>query len=133
MATPIQLNNQLMMGEYDLDKLGGLIVELDNEDLGFTNNELTIMFDGDDRFTKLFSEEVDKTKDTLRDIKKNREEMIERYKENQSASFYFIVVCENAEQKKQVLAEIGIPEYEEYVAAEVLQRFKKKHGEVCPQ
>lgn len=125
----IQLNNTSMMGDFDLDKLGDLILELgEPEDLGFSMSDLAIMFEGDERFTDMFysdPQEVKDAKDILREIKQNREEMMEKYKQEQTADFYFVVVCRDANEKKEVLNMLGIPEYEQYISADILKRLKR--------
>lgn len=123
----VQLNNTSMMGDYDLDKLGDLILDVGMDDLGFDSNEIAMLFDGDERFTEMFTadtQEVKDAKDMLRDIKQNREEMMEKYRQEQSADFYFIVVCKDAEEKKKVLNQMGIPEYEQYINADALKRLR---------
>lgn len=126
----VQLNNPSLMGDYDLDKLGDLILELGckPEEFGFSMDELAIMFDGDERFTEMFTadtQEVKDAKDILREIKRNREEMMERYKQEQSANFYFVVVCRDEQENIETLRRLGVPEDELYISADVLKRLAK--------
>ena len=121
----IQLNNPVMQGDFDLDMLGDLVLDLNNTDTGFDNDELAMMFDGDDRFTEMFTsdtESVKNDKDTLKDIKKDRAEMMDKYAEDQSADFYFVVVCRDDAEKAEVLKKMGLPAYEDYVHADALKR-----------
>lgn len=52
----VQLNNSSMMGEWDIEKLGDLFEEenFSADDLGFTDLDIDIMFNGDERFSELF-------------------------------------------------------------------------------
>ena len=122
----VQLNNPQMQGEFDLERLGDLVFEIGPDDLGFSETDVAVLFDGDERFLEMFGEgeDVAQAKDTLRDIKKNREEMSKKYAEDQSASFYFVVVCESAEEKAQIMREIGVPEYEEFIHSKALTRLR---------
>lgn len=133
----VQLNNPQMQGEFDLERLGDLVLEVGPDDLGFSETDIAVLFDGDERFLEMFGEgeDVQRAKDTLRDIKKNREEMMKKYAEEQSASFYFVVVCESAEEKAQILREMGVSEYEEFIHSKALNRLRGEYrgGEAAGQ
>lgn len=120
----VQLNNPSMQGEWDLDKLAGLKIEddINFEEMGFTDFDVDTLFDGDSRFSKLFedTEEAKKTKDKLADIKKDREEWVNGLKKDQSADFYFFVVCGTQVEKEELLKRLGYPTSEEYVRGEIL-------------
>lgn len=113
------LNNPSSQGEWDIDALADLALssEIDFKDMGFTESDVDFLFEGDSRFSELFqdTEEVKKAKADLQDIKKERSEYAEKIKGEQSANFYFIVVCESQENKNKLLKKIGVPLSEEYV------------------
>lgn len=56
-ALNVQLNNPSMQGDWDFDKLANMADEFDldfKDDLGFTETDIDLMFEGDDRFSQLF-------------------------------------------------------------------------------
>lgn len=56
-ALNVQLNNPSMQGDWDFDKLAMMAEDFDldlKDDLGFTETDIDFMFEGDDRFSKLF-------------------------------------------------------------------------------
>lgn len=122
----IQLNNPSMQGEFDLEELAELNLNSDIsfETMGFSETDIEIMFSGDSRFNKLFedSEEVEKSKDKLNDIKKDRAEMAAKMKDDNSASFYFFVVCSSKKEKEKILKSLNVPVYEEYVSSQVFRK-----------
>jgi len=120
----VQLNNPSMQGEWDLEKLAAFKLEddINFEEMGFSDFDVDTLFDGDSRFSKLFedTEEVKKTKAKLTDIKKDREEWVDGLKKDQSADFYFFVVCGSQLEKEDLLKRLGYPISEEYVRGEIL-------------
>jgi len=117
----VQLNNDSMMGEWDIDKLKDLQLDtgIDFSDMGFSEADAHILFGDDARFEELFNDTPDatKAKDALRDIKQERSAYAEKMKQEQSAAFYFTVVCDSAEEKANLLKRLGIPAYEEYIGS----------------
>lgn len=118
------MNNPSMQGEWDLKALAALKLDdnIDFGEMGFTDFDVDTLFDGDSRFSKLFEDtpEVKKSKGTLTDIKKDREEWVKGLQTDQSADFYFFVVCGSQEEKQNLLARLGYPVSEEYVRGEIL-------------
>jgi hypothetical protein len=116
----VQLNNPSLQGEFDLEELAELSLnnDISFESMGFSDVDIEIMFSGDSRFNELFedSEEVTDTKEKLKDIKKDRSEMANKMKEENSASFYFFVVCNSKKEKEALLKSLKVPIYEEYVS-----------------
>jgi len=116
----IQLNNPSMQGDWDMDKLTGLIEDdgLNPYDLGFNQADVSIMFGDDSGFED--APEVTEAKDSLRKIKEHRAEATKKMEENQSGNFYFTVVCESEEQKAALLRKLQCPQYEQFVNGCVL-------------
>ncbi len=114
------LNNPSAQGEWDYDLLADLATEseISFADMGFTQVDVDFMFSGDDRFSELFhdTDDVKKSKDTLKDIKKDRSDFVDKLKKDQSADFYFIVVCESQQNKDDLLRRIGVPTCEQYIS-----------------
>ncbi len=131
-ALNVQLNNLSMQGEWDNDKLADLIEneDFDPAELGFTDLDIDYLFGGDDRFSALYqNDDVKATKEELKEIKKNRKEAMQRYKEEQSPDYYVTVVCESQEDKDTLMKEIGMPVYEKYVSSGQIRRLKRKTAE----
>lgn len=124
----VQVNNESMMGEWDLDMLGTLNAEdgISFDEMGFIDADAELMFGGDERFTSMFeNEDVDREKGTLRDIKQDRKDMMQRLKDEQSADFYFVVVCKDQKDKDALLKDMGYPNYEEYVHSDAVRRLAR--------
>lgn len=116
----VQMNNMSMMGDFDIDKLNDMVktLDVDINNLGFSEYELDVLFSGDggELEKKLQDiEQVQEDKGILDDIKKERAKMNKEKEEENSAEFYFVVVCENEKQRTSILQKIGVPAYEEYV------------------
>ncbi|MGE4537611.1 MAG: ParB N-terminal domain-containing protein [Desulfovibrio sp.] len=122
----VQMNNPSMQGEWDLDKLADMALEDDIgfADMGFSDADAEVLFGGDSRLADLFHdpEEVAETKDTLRDIKKDRAEATERLKEAQGAGFIVTAVAQDVEEKEALCRALGLPTYEEFVPAALILR-----------
>lgn len=114
-------NNPSAQGEWNLDGLAELNLDhdIDFGEMGFSEADIDFMFDGDGRFSELFkdTEDVTETKEKLREIKKERKQAEEKLKKEDSADFYFVVICESQEEKFRVLKKIGQPKYEQYINA----------------
>lgn len=126
MELNVQLNNTSMMGDFDIDGLTDMInMGADIDSLGFSESDIDIMF-GDSELVEIFkdSSEVEETKNTLRDIKKNRAEYAEKAKEDNDASYYFIVICQSSDEREKLFNKMGVPFSEEFVNTEMLERLK---------
>lgn len=127
----VQLNNPSMQGDWDAEALAKLSVDLEldlEKDFGFTDLDVAMLFEGDDRFSVLFQDNTDvtATKGILGDIKKDREEMSKKLQGEQSADFYFTVVCESQEDKNALLREMGISVAEQFVSSGAVRRINNK-------
>lgn len=122
----VQLNNQSMMGEFDYDALRDMQFEApDLDQLGFSDSDLDIVFgENGGEIGKLVadSEEAEETKDTLDEIKDERKQMNKQKDAENSASFYFTVICEDESQRTVLMKKMGVPIYEEFVTADKLKK-----------
>ena len=122
----VQINNPSMQGEWDIDLLANLSEEYEldmKEDLGFTESDVDFMFDGDDRFSRLFDTvEGARMRDDLEKVKEARKQGVEKMKQRDTAEFYVTIVFENKEDKDRFLREISIPVYERYVTEDQVRR-----------
>lgn len=124
MELNVQLNNTSMQGDYDIDLLTEMISQgADANLLGFSEADMDIMF-GDSDLVEMFEDtnEAKEAKETLRDIKKNRAEYAEQAKKDNDASYYFVVICENSQQREEMFNKMGVPFSEEFVNANMLKR-----------
>lgn len=122
------LNNPSEQGEWDLEKLAQMSenFEFSLEEVGFTDYDVDFMFDGDDRFSKLCeTEEAEKVKEKLDDIKEVRKESMEKLKDRNNANFYAVVVFENEKDRADFFKSISVPVYEEYITAEQIRRIAR--------
>ena len=128
----VQLNNPSMMGEWDIEKLGEMFETegFTADALGFSDLDIDIMFNGDERFSELFrdTEDVDASKEEIRAIREHRKESMGKMKEEQSGNFYFTVVCESEEDKKLLLREMSLPVGESFVSSDHVRRLKKANS-----
>lgn len=124
MALNVQMNNQSMMGEFDIDSLVDMVNEgAEMTDFGFSDSDIDVLFGDSELVTKFIdSSEVEETKDTLRDIKQDRSEYAEKMKKEHDASYYFIVICESSEEREELFKKMGVPFSEEFVNTEMLAR-----------
>lgn len=120
------LNNPSAQGEWELDKLAGLIIDdgIEYTDMGFTDTDMSVLFGGDPRFDALFqdTEEVTASKEQIREVREHRATSTEKMKDEQSADFYFVVVCQSQQAKIDLLKGIGVPASEEFVNGALVAR-----------
>lgn len=118
------LNNPGAQGGWELEMLAEINLEAGIEfaDMGFDALDIDLLFDGDSRFNEVFSDpiEVRETKDTLEEIKAVRKEDMSAMKEKQSAQFYCVIVCRDAQEKKDLMNRMKIPDYETYISSEAV-------------
>lgn len=121
----VQLNNQSMMGEFDLYVLREMSDGLDLGDLGFSDSDLDLIFgENGGELVEMMqdSDEAAESKDKLDEIKAEREKMNKEKDAENSASFYFIVVCDNEEQRNRLMRQMQVPVFEDYVPADRLRK-----------
>lgn len=125
----VQLNNTSMMGEFDLDVLRDMSAGLDLDDLGFSDSDLDLIFgEGGGEIGEMMTDtpEVTESKDKLDEIKAEREKMNTEKEAENSASFYFIIVCDNEEQRTRLMNAMQVPVFEDFVPADRLKRLVGK-------
>ena len=125
----VQLNNPSMQGDWDFDKLAMMSEDFDldfKDDLGFTDTDIDFMFEGDDRFSQLFNtEEVERTKGKIEEIKQAKKEAAEKLKEQDSVSWYTVIIFENEQERLNFMKEISVPVMEKYVTEDQVRRLAK--------
>ena len=125
MALNVQMNNTSMMGEFDVAGLTNMIdLGANVSDFGFSESDIDIMFGDNPDIVDFLSdsEEVEKSKEEIQKVREHRQEMTKEQKEQNSASYYFIVVCASSGEKKELMNKMGVPEYEEFVDSKYLER-----------
>jgi ParB-like chromosome segregation protein Spo0J len=121
----VQINNEYAMGEWDLDALGEMKLKegIEFTEMGFTEDDAALLFSGDERFTALFeTPEYQEEAGKLDEIKKDRKEQMKKLQEQQTADFYFIVVCKDRKDREALMADIGYPPTEEIVHSDSVRR-----------
>ena len=125
----VQLNNPSMQGQWDFDKLANMAEEFDldlQEDFAFTESDIDFMFEGDDRFSKLFeTQEGEDMRGKLDAVKAARAESVERLKERNSIDFYTVIVFENEQDRERFMREISIPKHERYITEDQVRRLSQ--------
>lgn len=126
MEMNVFMNNPSAQGEWDIEALGNMALDfgLDFSSAGFTDADVDFLFEGDSRFSALFEDikEVAEAKQTLQEIKKNREKSTEKMKQEQQGEFFFIVVCSDIKSKESLMRSIGVPVFEKYVNGDMISR-----------
>ena len=123
----VQLNNPSMQGEWDVEKLWEITQDFDlsMEDMGFSNTDAAYLFDGDEKFVELFeTPEAQEEKGKLKQIKEDRKGMSAEYKNDQRTDFMVMVVFKDAAERADFMRRIHVPNYEQYVTVEQVERIK---------
>lgn len=123
----VQLNNPSIQGDWDLNKLEEMAADFDInfDEMGFSQDDIDFMFDGDDKYTEMFeTEETEATKNAIEDVRAARDEMRDRYKDKNNIEFYAVLVFKDKEEKKEFYKKISTPIYEEYLTTDILKRLK---------
>lgn len=121
----VQLNNPSMQGEWDVGKLFEMTEEFDlsMEEMGFSDVEASLLFDGDERFTELFeTPEATGEKDKLKDIKAARQGMVKEYHEEGRTDYMVMVVFKDAKERADFMRRIHVPNYEQYITVDQVNR-----------
>lgn len=123
----VQLNNPSMQGDWDFEKLADMTEQFDLslDDMGFSEMDIDMMFDGDERFSSLYdTPEVEDTKDKIDEVRDAREASKERLKEANNINWYTIIVFHDERERAEFHKQISIPVTEEYVTKEQVERIK---------
>jgi len=124
----VLLNNQSLMGDWDLDKLAEMTEEFDInfDDMGFSKLDVDFMFDGDDRFSDMFeTPEAEEVKQGLEKVKEARQAGKERMQDKNNINFYSILVFEDEAAKAEFYKKINVPISEEYLTADKVYRLER--------
>lgn len=123
----VQLNNPSLQGDWDLNRLEEMVTDFDIsfDDMGFSEDDIDFMFDGDDKYTEMFeTEETEATKNAISDVKEARQEMRDKYADKNNIEFYAVLVFKDKEEKKEFYKKISLPIYEEYLTTDILKRLE---------
>lgn len=124
----IKLNNQNMMGAYDVEKLADLFINdgVNFSDTGFSALDIQLNFDtpqanailGTDR-----SEEPEVVSDIekINEIKERRKTSKERANQKNTAEFFKVIVFDSMESMDEFTAHFGFPAEERYIDGEILK------------
>lgn len=121
----VQLNNPSMQGEWDVGKLFEMTetFDLSMDDMGFSDTDAALLFDGDERFVELFeTPEATQEKEKLTQIKRQRQEIDEQYKKDNRVDFMVMVVFKDSAERADFMRRIHVPNYEQYVTADQVYR-----------
>lgn len=121
----VQLNNPSMQGSWDFDKLADMSEDFDLsfDDMGFSDMDVDLLFDGDDRFSKLYdTPDVEEAKGKLQEVKESRAEGAERLKERNGINWFAVIVFKDEDEKRRFYQQISMPIAEQYITVEQLSR-----------
>ncbi len=122
----VRLNNPGLMGDFDLELLQSLHLDtgIAFQDFGFTDFDVNMLLGEKAAATAKQADApvVEAAKNTLAEVKENREEMSERFERigRNESSFYVTIVCHSDGEKEKFLERLGVPPYETYVPIDVL-------------
>ena len=142
----IKLNNQNMMGAYDIDKLASLFINdgVNFSDTGFSTLDIQLNFDtpqanailGADR-----SEEPEVISDIekIQEIKDRRKNSKERANLKNTAEFFKVLVFDSMESMDEFCAAFGFEVEPRYIDGEVLKsklqirKIEEEGGDTAPE
>lgn len=118
----IALNNPSMQGEYDFDILKGLLGEIDVENTGFTDYDLSVMgVDEDlDEYAKEEDNSIKGTKHSIEDIKAAKQ--ASREKNVSQGENYIVMTFSSIEAKESFLERLGHEVDDRYIKGEILAK-----------
>lgn len=129
----VQLNNPSMQGDWDFNMLADLAEEFDFTfgDLGFSEMDIDLMFDGDDRFSNLFdTPEAEEIKGDLEAVKAARMDGMERLQERNNINWYTIILFADENERRDFHRRIGVPEYEDYISVDQIERIQRESDQL---
>lgn len=124
----VKLNNQSLMGDWDLDKLAAMNLDLgvDFEDMGFDELDIDFLFEGDDRFSELFdTPDIEHTKEEINKVRDSRGLAKDLMTERNSANFYCMLVFKDEKEKSEFFKAINTPEYEDVITLSQVLRYRE--------
>lgn len=120
----VQLNNPGLAGDFDLDAILRLQSDIGVEfaDLGFTDFDVKMLLGETEKPKRPDAPEVEATKNTLAEIKAERQATGERLDRigRHDVDFFVSFVFRSDDEKAAFMERIGVPAYESYVSADVL-------------
>lgn len=132
----VQMNNQSMMGDYDIDALSELMADFDLQidELGFSEMDAQMLVDDfeDDstdaetrEIDELTTEQVEEEKNRIAEIKSQKKKMREENKNRNDVDYYATLIFPNAESKRQFMHKLNIPEYEKNIFYDNVEKLFK--------
>ena len=138
----VQLNNSNLQGDWDLNLLENLSLDISFEDMGFTESDVDLMFDGQVAYNNEPVEEYDSDediknmemiedeKDKLVDLKMKKKKAREQMKNDDAIDFYTTIIFPDNQSKQEFYKTIGIPATEPFVSFDQVKRyFENKESE----
>lgn len=122
------LNNQSLMGDWDLEKLADLKLDfdIDFEDFGFDQYDVDFLFEGDDRFSELYeTPEVEATKEEITKVRDSRRLAKDLMTERNSANYYCMLVFKDEDERSNFFRDISTPDHEDVITLDHILRYVK--------
>ena len=122
----VQLNNQSLMGDWDMDKLAGIAQDfsIDFEEMGFSSTDVDMLFDGDARFSELIADdEAQGIESDMAEIKAARRRIREDNKETNNINYFVTIVFPSDAEKVEFLQNISVNKWEQCITMEQLGRW----------
>jgi hypothetical protein len=121
----ILLNNQAAMGEFDYDKLGGLLEEVDYSLAGFGEEDLSELLGGgvDDLLT---DEDVEKRRDKYDEGIAHRKRMAEASFRENNIEFYTALVFPDKGRRAEFFALLGVKDALIVNGVEIMEAVRAK-------
>lgn len=133
----VQLNNSNLQGDWDLNLLENLSLDISFEDMGFTESDVDLMFDGQVAYNNEPVEEddtdediknmemIEDEKDKLVDLKMKKKKAREQMKNDDAIDFYATIIFPDNQSKQEFYKTIGIPATEPFVSFDQVKRYFK--------
>ncbi|CDK35049.1 ParB domain protein nuclease [Ligilactobacillus salivarius cp400] len=133
----VQLNNSNLQGDWDLNLLENLSLDISFEDMGFTESDVDLMFDGQVAYNNEPIEEndsdediknmemIEDEKDKLVDLKMKKKKAREQMKNDDAIDFYTTIIFPDNQSKQGFYKTIGIPATEPFVSFDQVKRYFK--------
>ena len=127
----IALNNPNMQGEYNFDMLKDLFLEIDIENTGFSDYDLSIFgVDSDLEEIKKTEKSKEEMEESIRKVKEAKQRSLD--KNIGTGEKYIVVTFTSTEAKESFLDFLGHEPDDRYIKGEILLKYieKKPEGEI---
>lgn len=114
------LNNPSLQGEYDFDLVKKLLLDVDIENTGFTDYDLSMIGVDDNIDNMQESEETKKVKYSIEEIKAAKQ--ASRDKNIGEGENYLVVTFDSIENKEKFLISLGHEGDDRYIKGEILEK-----------